>query len=109
MIKLFIIFSFFFLFFSVIIHQAKQPQQEQQQQMSILKSFIEVSEDSHFPIQNLPYGVFKPTLNDQARIGVAIGDFVCDLSVLADLKLFDGKLKDTKVFHQVCIYVNKIK
>ncbi|KAM9960624.1 hypothetical protein ACTFIW_009770 [Dictyostelium discoideum] len=86
---------------NVIIHQAKQPQQEQtQQQMSILKSFIEVSEDSHFPIQNLPYGVFKPTVNDHARIGVAIGDFVCDLSVLADLKLFDGKLKDTKVFHQ---------
>jgi fumarylacetoacetase len=47
-----------------------------------LKSFISVDPDSHFPIQNLPYGVFKPAPEQSARIGVAIGDYVLDLSVL---------------------------
>ncbi|GFS30767.1 fumarylacetoacetase [Actinidia rufa] len=43
-----------------------------------LKSFIEVHPDSHFPIENLPYGVFKPEPGSQARPGVAIGDFVLE-------------------------------
>jgi fumarylacetoacetase len=46
-----------------------------------MKSFIEVAPDSHFPIQNLPFGIFKPT-EGRARVGVAIGDLVLDLSVL---------------------------
>jgi fumarylacetoacetase len=48
-----------------------------------LKSFIEVAADSHFPIQNLPLGIFRPA-QGQARGGVAIGDFVLDLSVLEE-------------------------
>lgn len=35
----------------------------------------------HFPIQNLPYGVFA-CAGEEPRCGVAIGDFVLDLSVL---------------------------
>src|SRR4051812_3593355 len=54
---------------------------------SPLKSFIEVSPDSHFPIQNLPYGVFKRPSAEHARVGVAIGDQVLDLSVLEWAKL----------------------
>jgi fumarylacetoacetase len=46
-----------------------------------LRSFIDVAADSHFPIQNLPFGVFKPR-DGAARVGVAIGDQVLDLSVL---------------------------
>ena len=46
------------------------------------KSFIEVNQESHFPIQNLPYGVFSTKNNNTPRIGVAIGDYVLDLSVL---------------------------
>jgi fumarylacetoacetase len=46
-----------------------------------LRSFIDVAADSHFPIQNLPFGVFKPR-DSAARVGVAIGDQVLDLSVL---------------------------
>ena len=46
------------------------------------KSFIEVKQESHFPIQNLPYGVFSTKDNHTPRIGVAIGDYVLDLSVL---------------------------
>ncbi|KYQ92618.1 fumarylacetoacetase [Tieghemostelium lacteum] len=69
--------------------------------MSLLKSFIEVSADSHFPIQNLPFGVFKPSEQSVGRVGVAIGDFVCDLSAISDLALFEGPLlKNTKVFHE---------
>ncbi|XP_076457121.1 fumarylacetoacetase-like [Babylonia areolata] len=51
-------------------------------------SFISVAPDSHFPIQNLPYGVFSTPDNSTHRIGVAIGEQVLDLSVVKDL--FDG-------------------
>ena len=46
-----------------------------------LKSFIDVSPGSHFPLENLPFGVFKPE-NESARIGVALGDCVVDLAEL---------------------------
>ena len=46
-----------------------------------LKSFIDIPADSHFPLENLPFGVFSPP-QGQARVGVALGDFVIDLSVL---------------------------
>ncbi len=46
-----------------------------------LRSFLDVPNDSHFPIHNLPFGVFKPA-NGSARVGVAIGDQVLDLAVL---------------------------
>lgn len=47
-----------------------------------MKSFIAYSEDCHFPIQNLPYGIFSSSDNPKARGGVAIGDLVLDLSAL---------------------------
>ena len=52
-----------------------------------LKSFIEVSPDSHFPIQNLPFGIFQPK-GGKPRAGVAIGDLIADLSVLEELGHF---------------------
>ena len=65
-----------------------------------LKSFIEVSPDSHFPIQNLPFGVFKPA-QDTARVGVAIGEFVLDLSVLEELGHFRmPEFQDRRVFSE---------
>ncbi|WP_078427798.1 fumarylacetoacetase [Alkalihalobacterium alkalinitrilicum] len=48
----------------------------------MLKSFIDVDATSHFPIQNLPYGIFRPLTGGKPRIGVAIGDYVLDLSEL---------------------------
>jgi fumarylacetoacetase len=54
-----------------------------------LKSFVTVTKDSHFPIQNLPYGVFTTPANYSPRIGVAIGDQVLDLSVLEQAGLLD--------------------
>lgn len=55
-----------------------------------LKSFVPVAEDSHFPIQNLPYGVFQKKNEKQPRIGVAIGEFVLDLTLLEEKGFFKG-------------------
>ena len=54
--------------------------------MSYTQSFIAVAENSDFPLQNLPYGVFQPQ-DEHARVGVAIGAEVLDLAALeaADL------------------------
>jgi fumarylacetoacetase len=48
-----------------------------------LKSFVEVAPESHFPLENLPFGIFRPR-NGIARVGVALGEFVVDLSVLEE-------------------------
>ena len=56
-------------------------------------SFIEVRSDSDFPIQNLPYGSFTPAGGITARIGVAIGDFVLDLSVIAEAGLLGDEAR----------------
>ena len=45
-------------------------------------SWLQVPADSHFPVQNLPYGVFAP-VGGSPRVGVAIGDQVLDLAGLA--------------------------
>lgn len=55
----------------------------------MLRSFIEVSEHDHFPIQNLPYGVFS-TDGAERRIGVAIGEYVLDLTTLQKRRLLEG-------------------
>lgn len=52
------------------------------------KSFIEVSPDSHFPIQNLPYGIFSTRDNPKKRVGVAIGEYVLDLPVVVEWGVF---------------------
>jgi fumarylacetoacetase len=63
-----------------------------------LKSFIDVAAGSHFPIQNLPFGIFKPR-QGAARVGVAIGDFVLDLLILEELGHFRSpEFKDRHVF-----------
>jgi len=52
-----------------------------------LHTFIDIPPESHFTIQNLPYGVFKPKSGGNARVGVAIGDMVLNLSILQDAGL----------------------
>ncbi|MCA1803049.1 MAG: fumarylacetoacetase [Rhodothermaceae bacterium] len=48
-----------------------------------LTSFIPVNPESHFPIQNLPYGAFVPADGSgEPHLCVAIGDFVLDLHAL---------------------------
>jgi fumarylacetoacetase len=48
-----------------------------------LASFINVPPESDFPIQNLPFGIFKPR-SGGPRSGVAIGDLILDLSILEE-------------------------
>ena len=63
-----------------------------------LKTFIEVASDSHFPLENLPFGVFQPKASN-ARVGVAIGDLIVDLSVLEELGHFRSpEFQNQKVF-----------
>jgi len=52
-----------------------------------LKSFIDIPSDSDFPLENLPFGVFRPR-DGAARIGVALGDYVVDLAALENAGVF---------------------
>ncbi len=54
-----------------------------------LRSFLPVPPESHFPIQNLPYGVFRPRRGGTARVGAAIGEMVLDLAVLERERVID--------------------
>ena len=63
------------------------------------QSFIEVEATSHFPIQNLPYGIFS-TADRTPRVGVAIGDYVLDLAVLEAEGHFDGVTQGVAIFNQ---------
>ncbi len=66
-----------------------------------LKSFIAVDASSHFPIQNLPYGVFRRKGEAKGRVGVAIGEYVLDLALLEEKGVFAGpQLRGKKVFAQ---------
>ncbi|MBM3388536.1 MAG: fumarylacetoacetase [Betaproteobacteria bacterium] len=58
-----------------------------------LRSWVSSAQDerSDFPIQNLPYAVFRPRTSGQAwRGGVAIGDEVLDLAALAHAQLIQA-------------------
>ena len=54
----------------------------------LLKSWIEISPDSDFPIQNLPFGIYS-TLSKSKRVGVAIGTKILDLATLFKLEYLD--------------------
>lgn len=53
------------------------------------KSWLPVPENSDFPIQNIPFGVFL-TRDDVITIGTRIGDTAIDLGALHQLGYFDG-------------------
>ena len=55
-----------------------------------MSSWVTISEDSQFSLQNLPYGVFSRAGQPGTRLGVAVGDEVLDLSQLSHL--FTGPL-----------------
>ena len=46
------------------------------------KSFVESANapGCDFPIQNLPFGVFRPAAGSRPRVGVAIGDQILDVA-----------------------------
>ncbi|HEY9811925.1 MAG TPA: fumarylacetoacetase, partial [Candidatus Sericytochromatia bacterium] len=58
-----------------------------------LRSWVESanSQDSDFPIQNLPFGVFRcGGITETSQIGVAIGDRILNLSSSSLAGLFQG-------------------
>lgn len=62
------------------------------------KSWVEVSADSDFPIQNLPFGVFRTQSNPSPRLCTAIGDNVVDLAVMNYLDLLDDVELDNEIY-----------
>jgi fumarylacetoacetase len=64
-----------------------------------LKSWVEVSLNSDFPIQNLPFGIFKTRYLTPVA-GVAIGNFVLDLVSLHEHGYFDGLGLPQGIFNQ---------
>lgn len=54
------------------------------------RSFVESANapDGDFPIQNLPFGVFRPAPGQTPRVGVAIGDRIVDVAAAG--AAFDG-------------------
>ena len=53
------------------------------------KSWLDVAQDSDFPIQNIPFGVFL-TKENVVTVGTRIGDFAIDLGALQQLDYFRG-------------------
>ena len=64
-----------------------------------LKSWIHVKADSDFPIQNLPFGVFKRD-QDSPKVASIIGDHVINLHVLMQEGFFEGIELPSDVFDQ---------
>jgi len=64
-----------------------------------LKSWVEVKPNSDFPIQNLPFGIFK-TADMAPRVGIAIGEYILDLPVVAEAGLLKSVTFDKSVLSQ---------
>jgi len=64
-----------------------------------LKSWISVPKHSDFPIQNLPFGIFKTRYLSPVA-GVAIGDYVVDLVYLHENGYLDGLDLHGGIFNQ---------
>jgi len=63
------------------------------------KSWIEASKDSDFPIQNIPFGVFKKSDNSIC-VGTRIGNHAIDLKALHKLNYFDGIALEPEIFNK---------
>lgn len=56
------------------------------------------SADTDFPIQNLPFGIFRRgNTGERPRVGVAIGDSILDLAACADARLLHCEAADACV------------
>lgn len=66
---------------------------------STLKTWVDVPDHSDFSIHNLPYGIFS-TIEGGYRAGMAIGNYVVDLKVLAEFGHFKDILVENSVFEK---------
>ncbi|NTW26157.1 MAG: hypothetical protein HGA37_15770, partial [Lentimicrobium sp.] len=53
-----------------------------------LKSWIEIPLNSDFPLENLPFGIMKVTINKEVAV-TRIGDYIIDLEKLEWFHVFD--------------------
>lgn len=67
--------------------------------MADYNSWVSVPEKSDFSIHNLPFGIFSVG-NNPKRAGIAIGEHIVDLSVVAALGFFNDLSFDRKVFQE---------
>lgn len=70
-----------------------------------LKSWIPVAEDSDFPIQNLPFGIFQVE-DEHPKVGVAIGEYILDLTALQKKDYLGQLLLPDSVFRNY--YLNDL-
>lgn len=64
-----------------------------------IKSWVKVTPGTDFPVQNLPFGIFKTRYLTPVA-GVAIGDFVLDLVYLQENGFLDGLGLPPGIFNQ---------
>lgn len=64
-----------------------------------INSWLEIPNDSDFPLQNIPFGVVKPR-GGEPRCATRIGDHVIDLSMLAEFDYFYDLGIDVSVFYE---------
>ncbi|MBV6477472.1 MAG: hypothetical protein HGGPFJEG_00211 [Ignavibacteria bacterium] len=69
----------------------------------IRKSFIYADSDSHFPIQNIPFGIFKSGDKRPSRACTIIGDKIIDLTVLESRGFFNDILSGNNVFKELTL------
>ncbi|WP_253275647.1 fumarylacetoacetase [Persicobacter sp. CCB-QB2] len=64
-----------------------------------MKSWVPVDPESGYTIHNLPFGIFStPELS--RRVGVAIGEYIIDMRMLARLEFLEALEIDTTVFNR---------
>lgn len=66
------------------------------------KTWLNIPENTDFPIQNIPFGVFL-TRDDIITIGTRIGDFAIDLGAMHQLGYFKGIGLTDDIFLQDCL------
>ena len=67
----------------------------------LIKTWLQVKEGSDFPIQNIPFGIFKPFNRINPRAGTRIGDHVIDLAAIAEKGYFkDIGIGTNEVFNK---------
>lgn len=70
-----------------------------------LRSWVKYNSNTDFPIQNLPFGIYK-TKTKSARVGVAIGDQILDLSEIYNAGLLNSVAEiQRNVFNQSSLNV----
>jgi fumarylacetoacetase len=67
-----------------------------------LRTWVDVAKDSDFPIQNLPFGIFK-TRHSSPVAGVAIGNFAIDLACLHEYGFLNSLNLPAGLFSQSCL------